>query len=207
MTDEFRRAVRDGYDAIAPFYSDHRSAVGDEQVLLDEFCDMVRDGSTVLDAGCGEGTPIAARLVERFDTVGLDISRVQVERASRNVSDAHFLCGDLTVLPFEPDTFGGIVCSHAVIHVPREEHVAVYEEFARVLEPGGSLLVTLGSGAWEGTNPDWIDSGTEMRWSFYDPDVECELLEAAGFVVETRTTIADEMGDGAFEYVLARLDG
>ncbi|WP_435361224.1 class I SAM-dependent methyltransferase [Haloarchaeobius sp. DFWS5] len=204
MTDEHRNAVRDGYDAIAPFYADSRSENPDEIALIDEFCDRVPDGSLVLDAGCGEGRPVSAYLARTFGVVGLDISHVQAERATGHVPDARFVQGDLASLPFPSDAFAGLTCFHAVIHVPRTDHATVYEEFARVLEPGGWLLCTTGTSEWEGSNPDWLDSGTEMRWSLYGPEREREWLEAAGFTVERSTTIADEMGDGAFEYWLAK---
>ncbi len=92
------------------------------------------------------------------------------------------------------DTFDAIVSLHAVIHVPRAEHAAVFAEFERVLEPGGRLLTALGNERWEGNNEDWLETGTEMAWSFHGRKRNRELLAEAGFSVTDVETVDDELG-------------
>jgi hypothetical protein len=70
---------------------------------------------------------------------------------------------------------------YSLIHVPLADHRTVIEEFARVLRSGGSLLVTEGGVEWSGSNPDWLDSGTEMRWSMAGPEATREDLKVCGF--------------------------
>ncbi|WP_435363264.1 class I SAM-dependent methyltransferase [Haloarchaeobius sp. DYHT-AS-18] len=202
--DEHRRVVREGYDVVADAYAAERDDGPAGAPLLEHFRERVPTGGAILDAGCGDGQRCAARLVPEYDVTGLDISREQVRRAIDAVPVGDFVQGDLTRLPFPTGAFAGLVCYHATIHIPRAEHAALYREFARVVEPGGWLLVSTGAGEWEGSNPNWLDGGVEMRWSFYDAETERELVEDAGFVVERADIVGDEMGDGAFQFLLGQ---
>lgn len=206
MTDQ-RDAVRRGYDQLAEAYLDERSRDESEMELLAEFADHLPSKATVLDAGCGAGDPVTTALASDFDAVGLDISRRQLELAAENVPDVRILQGDLTALPFADDVFDGIVAFHSIIHVPLERHGDVYREFGRIVRPGGHALVTAGPGAWSGTNPDWLDAGAEMRWSFPDLDVSLDYLDGGGFEVLREEILDDEVGGGRWAYVLVRKRG
>lgn len=203
MTDQ-RDAVRRGYDDLAEAYLQQRSPDDAELDLLDTFVEHLPSTARVLDAGCGSGDPVTASLASDFGVVGLDISRRQVELARDRVPVARFLQGDLISLPFANATFDGLVAFHSIIHVPTERHAEVYQEFERVLRPGGHILVTIGPGAWEGTNPDWLDAGAEMRWSFPDLETSLDLLSEAGYKILDRTTVGDQLGGGSWVYVLAQ---
>ena len=206
MSDQ-RDAVRRAYDEMAETYADQRADDPPELDLLGDLTARLDDGARVLDAGCGQGTPVAARLAERFDVTGLDFSRAQLALAARAVPDAGFVRGDMTALPFADDSFDAVCAFYSIIHVPTEEHPTVIREFARVLRPGGSLLLSAGGEAWEGANPDWLESGVEMRWSFPALDATLGQLSDAGFGVEDDRIVRDDLGDegSAFPFVLARL--
>lgn len=91
--------------------------------------------------------------------------------------------------------------------MPTDEHRTVIEECSRVLRPGGLLLCSIGETAWEGTNPNWLDSGVEMTWSFPGIARTDEYLEGSNFDVVRRWDVEDELGDGRFPFVLARSTG
>ncbi|WP_435155294.1 hypothetical protein [Haladaptatus sp. DFWS20] len=76
-------------------------------------------------------------------------------------------------------------------------------EFSRVLRPGGHLLLTVGSSAWEGSNDDWLGTGIEMHWSIPAPEESVATLEAADFEVHWRKVVDDSLGDTT-GFVLAR---
>lgn len=203
-----RRAVREGYDDLADAYLAQRDEGGRERELAAGFAADLPDGARVLDAGCGGGRPATAALAAAgHDVVGLDASGAMLRRARERVPAAGFLGGDLSRLPFDAGAFDGLLSYHAVIHVPREAHGRVFAEFARVLRPGGLLLVTVGTEPWEGTNPDWLDSGAAMRWSFHGRETNLRLLGEAGFAVESETVVGDELGGGEWLFVRARLEG
>ena len=200
-----RWIVREGYDEVGETYAADRESDGDERALVERVVDRLDDGARLLDAGCGDGTAVAGPAADLgCEVVGLDISAGQLELASEHRHDEAFVQGDLTRLPFPADSFDAVCSLHAIIHVPREEHRDVFEEWARVLAPGGQLLASVGAGGWEGRNPDWLSAGAEMRWSFYGADRYRELLERAGFDLREEALLGDELGGGEWLYLLAR---
>lgn len=198
-----RDVVRKGYDEIAERYAEEREGDGHEREIAVELGEELSDGSRVLDAGCGAGGPAMETLAAAHHVVGLDISREQLSLARERVPGAELALGDLANLPFDDDTFDAVISYHAIIHVPREEHADVLDEFRRVLEPGGRLVVTMGTAPFEDENDDWLETGETMSWSFYGPEKNRELVSDAGFEVESVEVVDDELG-GSFAFFRAR---
>jgi SAM-dependent methyltransferase len=92
----------------------------------------------------------------------------------------------------------GITAYHAVFHVPRAEHPAVYEEFARVVRPGGVLLMTLPGGRFETTRRGWM--GGSMFFSAPGREQTLSQLRAAGFE-NLRTEMANDPLGSSTEFV------
>jgi SAM-dependent methyltransferase len=102
------------------------------------FCRDMR----VLDAGCGIGYG-AAMLhgAGASEVVGVDVSETAIEIARSRVPDGVWLeVADLVDLPFPDDQFDRIVCFEVIEHVDHPE--LVLDELARVLAPGGLLLIS-----------------------------------------------------------------
>ena len=196
-----RNRVRTAYDELADTYDDRRADEPPEASLIEEFVDRLPADAHVLDAGCGGGEPITRRLASEVRVTGLDFSWTQVAMASDRLPETGFVQGDLTAHPFSSEGFDGVISAFAVIHVPWDEHAAVFEEFHRVLSPAGPLLVSVGSDDWAGSTDDWLGSGTEMHWSQPGPDRTRALLQDAGFTVEGTERVADTIGDEAGEKV------
>ena len=196
-----RQRVRRSYDELGDRYADSRSDEPPELTHLDRFLETLPDDATVLDAGCGPGTPVASTLADRVAVLGLDVSRGQLTVAHEAVPDGAFVQGDMTRLPMADESVAGVVAFHSIIHVPTDDHPDVFAEFARVLEAGGPLLVTSGTAAWEGSNPDWLGDGTPMHWSYPGPDETRAMLETAGFTVEDTWTVADGFADAGEKWV------
>lgn len=204
MTD--RDAVRAGYDVLAETYAASREPDDDERAVLESFVAGLSDGDRVLDAGCGQGDPVLRRLAETSPAVGLDFSGAQLELAREAAPEATLVRGDLTALPFAADRFDAAVAAHSVIHLPLEAHGPAIEELARVLRPGGRLLLSEGTGEWVGRNPDWLDGGAAMEWSIAGAEATRGQLEAAGFAVDAERTTGDELSDdGTWTFFRARL--
>lgn len=76
------------------------------------------------------------------DLVGVDLSASMI-KAARDVESSPLYCqGSITALPVETDSVDVAVCLGVVGYVDREDLGAVFEELARVLEPGGQLIVS-----------------------------------------------------------------
>ena len=199
---ERKHAIRRAYDDISADYHAQRSEEPAAIARIDDLAERLPDDGRVLDAGCGGGVPGARRLVETHEVVGVDFSTEQVHRARENVPRARFVQGDMSSLAFDANTFDGVCALFSLIHVPLDEHPRVVREFHRVLRPGGMALLTVGGDeGWEGTNPNWLDTGVEMYWSFPDTETSVRHLTEVGFEVRERCTVDDELGS-SFPFVL-----
>lgn len=100
--------------------------------------DNVREGSTLLDLGCGVGM---LALLKRKDVqlAGVDISDECVAAARRNGYDDVRL-GDLTKLPFADASFDYVASLDVIGHVAFEEKSKVLCEIKRVLKSDGVTL-------------------------------------------------------------------
>lgn len=197
-----RAAVRDGYDGAAEAYAADRTASPTELALIDELLERCPTGSRILDAGCGQGRPILTTLAEATDAIGIDLSRRQLELAREVTPATPLIQGDVTHLPLDTHIVDAVVALHTIIHVPNTLQSAVIDEFARVLRPGGWLLVSDGPEPWHGSNPDWLDSGAKMHWEITGIDRTAEQLTDAGFAIETQT---DHVDEEHWVYLLAHL--
>jgi ubiquinone/menaquinone biosynthesis C-methylase UbiE len=122
--------------------------------LLDQL--DLRGDERILDLGCGRGAVqlMAAQHLTTGRAVGVDLWRRadqsgnSAEAARRNavaegVADRVELhTGDMTVLPFENDSFDVVVSSLAIHNIPwRAGREKAIDEAVRVLRPGGRLLI------------------------------------------------------------------
>lgn len=182
MTDP-KTIVREGYDRISHNY---RADTFDfdspgYKVFLTEFEQHLTPGDRVLDLGCGCGIPVSEYLSHNYAVTGVDISQAQVSRARALAPGALFVCGDMAEAAFPNASFEAVVSFYAVIHVPVEQHLDLFERVSRWLVGGGFFLATLGQTVWTGTQTDW--HGAEMYWSHADAATYRGWLEQAGFRV------------------------
>lgn len=110
--------------------------------MYDRFSDVihqyVQKGDVMLDAGCGSGRVFQYRFDEGQRPrliAGVDVT--QEPRGNGNIDAA--LRADLAALPFVDATFDIAISSHVAEHLTQPERV--FGELARVLRPGGHLLV------------------------------------------------------------------
>lgn len=200
-----RRAVKEAYNEMAEDYTEYvtSGSASDRPDPVKQFQNELTTGDKLLDAGCGPGRPTLRMSGE--NGVGLDISREQLSLAEERVT-AKLVQGDMTTLPFTSDSFDAVIALYSLIHVPVDDHRTVLKEFARVLRPDGTLLVSEGGVEWTGSNPDWLDSGVEMRWSMAGPETTQNELEACGFEIREIWDVPDPTtDDGVKPFFLATL--
>ncbi len=103
------------------------------------------DGLTILDAGCGEGYLSRALANAGAIVSGIDLSPTLIAAASASASPdskpARYETGSLYNLPHGDKAFDIVVCNH-VINDLRDPGTAI-SEFARVLRPGGKLIILM----------------------------------------------------------------
>lgn len=105
----------------------------------------------VLEVAIGTGRSIPFYAAD-VDLVGVDLTAEMLDGARRRAPQGEFVVGDAERLPFDDAVFDTVVCELGLCSIPRPD-VAV-AEMARVLRPGGSLLLLdhVGS-SWP---PIWI---------------------------------------------------
>lgn len=101
-------------------------------------------GRRVLDAACGEGYGSAMLAAKAASVLGLDVSAEAVAHARNRYGrrpNLAFAIADVTRLDHLPDaSFDLIVSFETLEHVEAQE--AMLDSFARLLAPGGMLLVS-----------------------------------------------------------------
>ncbi len=101
-------------------------------------------GDQVLEVGPGFGatTRLLASMAPKLTVVELE--RRYCERLRAELGGAvDVVQGDATELPFDDDRFSAVVCFTMLHHIPsRDLQDRAFEEFARVLRPGGTFAGT-----------------------------------------------------------------
>lgn len=194
-----RTELQRAWDTVARSYARQRDPSGSDAALIEELLADLPAEPAVLDIGPCDGARTLANLPD--GSLGVDISREALSLAAETVPESALVQGDMAALPVSSESMDGITAYHAVFHVPRAEHPAVYAEFARVLRPGGLLLMTLPTGRFETTRRGWM--GGSMFFSAPGRAQTLDALRDAGFRV-LRTPTADDPLGSSTEFVFAR---
>ena len=141
--------VSDGYDGWAATYDgEDNGCFPMLDDLLGPMLDRLVPGVT-LDAACGTGA-VARLLVDRgHEVVGVDASEGMLAIARTTVPEVSFTRGDLGALPLDDADVDHVVCSLALSHLP--DLRPFFAETARVMRPGGHLLVLDTRGQFQGS--------------------------------------------------------
>jgi CTP:molybdopterin cytidylyltransferase MocA/SAM-dependent methyltransferase len=198
--------VARGYDALGSDYIEWNTRIIDpaRERMVGELTERLPVGARLLDLGCGAGVLSTKQLAETFDVTGVDVSAVQLETARRNIPRAKFIQGDMASIAFPPQSFDAVIAFYSIIHVPRDQHLGLFQNIARWLRPGGHFLAALSaedSAPWTG---EWL--GQEMFFSGFDAATNRRLLTDAAFdlLIDDEVEIDEPEGPVRFLWVLAR---
>lgn len=184
-------ATREAYDAAASVYAQQfRDALQDrplDRAMLGVFAEAVRagGGAQVVDVGCGPGH-VTAHLAELGVSVfGVDASPAMIELARQDCPGLRFEVGSMAALDIADGVLGGVLSRWSVIHTPPQELPVIFAEFARVLAPGGHLLI--GFSATDGPShlTQVFDHAVAPAYRWW-PDHLSALLRTAGLAEVAR---------------------
>jgi SAM-dependent methyltransferase len=135
-----RAGTVDGYRVWSATYDQPGNGlfVHEEPVVYD-ILDALPPG-IALDAACGTGRYARYLSARGHRVIGVDSSPDMLARARARVPQAEFQHGDLHHLPLPDDHVDIVVCALALTHLPDLQPVIA--EFARVLRPGGHLVIS-----------------------------------------------------------------
>ena len=114
---------------------------------------------TVLDVGFGQGRTAAILVRDGHHVIGVDPSPTMVKQATaRNRAAcrdgrATLRDGDGTTIPFPDDTADAAITAHTIYFMP--DPSATIADIARVLRPGGSLVIACRTSDTKA--PAWMD--------------------------------------------------
>jgi ubiquinone/menaquinone biosynthesis C-methylase UbiE len=127
------------YREWAPTYDEPNTMIEFEEPFVHAIVDGLPVG-TALDAACGTGRYAAHLAGLGHRVIGVDASPDMLAVAAAKVAGAAFHRAELTSIPLPDRSVDLIVCALALCHVP--DLVPVFAEFARVLRPGGHLVIS-----------------------------------------------------------------
>lgn len=94
---------------------------------------------SILEVGCGTGW-LTAKLAECGTVMGVDLGAETVRAASERLPGVEFRAGDILSLDLPGNHFDVVVTLETLSHVADKN--AFMEKMARVLKPGGTLILT-----------------------------------------------------------------
>ena len=178
-------ATRDAYDAVAARYAQQfTDTLRDrplERALLAAFAESVRAGGEgeVADLGCGPGHVTAHLRGLGLRAFGVDASPAMIGLAREANPDLRFEVGSMAALDIADGALGGVLSRYSIIHTPPQDLPSVVAEIARVLAPGGQLLISCFATDDPAIPTQSFDHSvvTAYRWS---PDHLAGLLRDVG---------------------------
>jgi len=110
-----------------------------------------RPGAATADVGCGSGRDTAWLCAAGFPTLGYDASAGMLAEARRVYPQCRFAQAGLPDLVGVPDAaYANLLCNAVLMHLPRARLSAAAQALARILAPGGRLLLTYRPSTAEG---------------------------------------------------------
>ena len=148
----------ENYNHTSQVYDKTRSADGVEIIRSALAENKLPLGKQILvDAGCGTGLFAAAMVnhVQRIEAVDLNpgmLAKAQEKMVSEEKSGRiNFHQSSIDALPLPDESVDAVMTNQVLHHLPDDEssswpkHRKVFQEFSRVLKPGGSLIINSSS--------------------------------------------------------------
>lgn len=205
MADSWLADTRTSYDTDASGYAEKVRGLLDGRPYLRAslvlFAGLVRDagGGPVADVGCGPGYVTGYLHDLGVDAFGIDLSPEMIAIARREHPDLRFEVGTMTDLDLADSSVAGVVAFWSVIHVPDNAVPGVFDQFRRVLHPGGPLLVGFHVGDEKRhTSEGYTGRPISVDSHHRRPSRVAGWLRDAGFTIEAELVMRpDEAVPGA----------
>jgi ubiquinone/menaquinone biosynthesis C-methylase UbiE len=185
--------IAQGYDRMAEQYTAWAVSNPSARLrYLDDLLSQLPSNSTILELGCGAGTPVLEAITQHASCSKVfanDISTKQVELARKRCLNATFFPGDMMALDFEAESLDGVAAFYSILHLPRDEQRTMFAKIARWMKPGGVLTFNLGAAAQEEMRGDFF--GEQMFWSGFDAETSRKMVQEVGLEILKSEVLVD----------------
>ncbi|MFH8974463.1 class I SAM-dependent methyltransferase [Streptomyces sp. NPDC017890] len=183
MTDEQQRPPAAAvFDALGVEYEKAFAGSSTHRRSLEWLLERLAPGSRVLDVGSGTGRPTAETLAGAgHDVLGVDVSPVMVDLATRQVPAATFQCADVRDVPLADGSFDAVCVYFSLLQLDRREQADLVRHLVRVLKPGGWLVLATVPLDVEGVDATFM--GLPVRVTSFTAQGLTAVAEEAGLEV------------------------
>jgi trans-aconitate methyltransferase len=145
MEDAANRIV-DHYERHALSWdADRRAAGWIDKPFIERFLSFLPRGATVLDLGCGGGSPVARHMVAQgFRVTGVDSSPTLISLCRTRMPDHEWIVGDMRSLALSR-RFQGILAWDSFFHLRHDDQRTMFSIFAMHAAPAAILMFNAGS--------------------------------------------------------------
>lgn len=164
------------YNQNATEYFEHTVDI-DMQENWDRFTQLLPEGGSVLDLGCGSGRDSAYFISRGFDVTAMDASEEMCDLASIHIGQ------DVLHLSFEEmdfdEVFDGIWACASLLHVPSNQIESIFTKVINSLKMNGILFMSFRYGDFEGDRGGrfYKDYRTKVLKELIGRFDEIELIE------------------------------
>jgi SAM-dependent methyltransferase len=158
--------------------ADRRSGGWNDRAWHDRFVGLVREGASVLDLGCGGGSPIADNLAAHgMHVTGVDSSSDLIALCRDRLPDQEWIVSDMRGLQLGR-TFDGILAWDSFFHLSHDAQRTMFSVFAAHAHRDTVLMFNTGPAFGEAIGSY---RGDPLYHASLDPDEYEGLLARHGF--------------------------
>src|ERR1700683_1280932 len=129
--------------------ADRRAASWIDKSFIERFLSLLPQGTTVLDLGCGGGSPIALHMVAQGSRVtGVDTSSTLISLCRTRMPAQEWIVGDMRSLALGR-RFGGLLAWDSFFHLNHKDQKSMFRIFSAHAAPTAILMFNAGFGHGE----------------------------------------------------------
>jgi SAM-dependent methyltransferase len=158
--------------------ADRRAANWNDKPYIERFLSFVPRGATVLDLGCGGGSPVALHMVAQgFRVTGVDSSPTLISLCRTRMPDQEWIASDMRSLALGR-RFDGILAWDSFFHLRPKDQETMFRVFAAHAAPAAILMFNAGFGHGEAVG---TYRGDPLYHASLDASEYSALLAESGF--------------------------
>ncbi|WP_371225785.1 class I SAM-dependent DNA methyltransferase [Roseovarius sp. 2305UL8-3] len=173
-----------------------------ERKWLQKFTDLLTPGASVLDLGCGFGSPIGRHLLDNgFHVSGVDSSPELIAIARDSLTSGNWTVGDMRQLALD-EQFGGVIAWNSFFHLTPDDQRKMFRVLREHCAKEAALMFTSGPSHGEAIG---TFEGEPLYHSSLDTAEYETLLDNHGFDVVEHAIEDPECG-GQTVWLARRID-